>query len=189
MELGIQLVIMVVFGAICAAIASGRGRSPVGWFLIGFIAPCLGLILVLVLPDMKIQQERERALATENRRLRERVKKDRMVSDARFEEAHRRLGAHDAALGLDTAGPAGALAGPEAAPPPLPPPPAAASPFAAALWHYAEDGTQKGPVDFATLRRLWRDRAIVEDTLVWTATMPEWRSVGSLDELKAALDA
>jgi hypothetical protein len=43
------IIIGLIFGAICAAIASGKQRSPVGWFAIGFLIPLIGLILILVL--------------------------------------------------------------------------------------------------------------------------------------------
>jgi hypothetical protein len=46
----IVLVIGLVFGLICAVLASPKNRSPVGWFFIGFLIPLIGLILILVLP-------------------------------------------------------------------------------------------------------------------------------------------
>lgn len=45
------ILIAATFGGICAAIASGKKRSPVGWFFIGFLFPLIGLILILVLPN------------------------------------------------------------------------------------------------------------------------------------------
>src|SRR5687767_4831017 len=99
----IQLLIGAAVGTACALIAHARGRSAVGWFFIGMFGPCfIGLILVLVLPDLKIEQERQRRLADENRRLREKLKKDRMVADERHAELNRRLQVHDVALGVDT---------------------------------------------------------------------------------------
>ena len=62
----LRLIIMAVFGGICAAIAQTRGRSAVGWFFIGFFASCIGVILVLVLPDLKAQEEREERMRRES---------------------------------------------------------------------------------------------------------------------------
>ena len=45
------IVIGLVAGAITAALASTKNRSPLGWFVIGFILPVIGLILILVLPE------------------------------------------------------------------------------------------------------------------------------------------
>ncbi len=44
------IIVGLIAGGITAALASGKNRSPVGWFFIGFLFPLLGLILVLVLP-------------------------------------------------------------------------------------------------------------------------------------------
>lgn len=44
------LLICFIAGVICAIIASGKRRNPVGWFVIGFLLPLIGVILVLVLP-------------------------------------------------------------------------------------------------------------------------------------------
>lgn len=102
--MALQLIIMAVFGALCALLANNKGRSAVGWFILGFLFPLLGLILVLVLPDLKKQQVREARLRDENRRLRERMLKDRQVADQRYDQINRRVGAHDRVLGVDTGG-------------------------------------------------------------------------------------
>ncbi len=48
----IVLLVLFSFGLIAAAIASGRRRSGVGWFFVGFCFPLLSLILLLVLPPV-----------------------------------------------------------------------------------------------------------------------------------------
>jgi hypothetical protein len=40
--------ICVISAIACAAIAAGKGRSPVGWFFIGLIFPILGIVLAVV---------------------------------------------------------------------------------------------------------------------------------------------
>ena len=182
----INLVIMTVFGGICSALAAGRGRSAVGWFCIGFFAPCLGIILVLVLPDLRLQDAKERQLLDENRRLREIVRKDRMVSDDRHVLTERRLAAHDAALGVDTAEPVAELPPAEPAAPPLPGTAGLSGALTDLPWMYAAHGAPQGPVAFAVLRRLWHEQQIHDQTLVWTQGMPDWlpvQQVGRLREL------
>lgn len=167
----VQLMVMLVFGGICAAIASGRGRSPIGWFFVGIFAPCLGIILVLVLPDMKVQEDREKRQRMETRKLREQLKKERQVSDQRHNHVERRLGAHDESLGLDTSNP-----------PQLPSSDAAAQLTNADQWFYARDNERQGPVSTETIRHLLAAKAIDGDSLVWRDGMADWLPAGDLEQ-------
>ena len=152
-----------IFGIICAIIANNRGRSAAGWFFVGLFLDCIGLILVLCLPDLKKEEERDRRRKLEHRRLREQLAKERQVSDSRNTNVERRLGAHDEALGLDTS-----------KPPELP---SAAPPLQIsddAQWFYARNNERQGPVSAETLRHLKQASAIGDDTLVWCEGMPDW---------------
>ena len=188
MDLFIQLAVMVVLGSICAVIANQRGRSAVGWFFVGFFAGCIGLILVLVLPDLKAQEERERRLAQENRRLKEQLRKDRVVADQRHADVQKRLGVHDRALGVDTSG-LPELPEPAPAHARVSVPASVPASVAAASWWYARDGKRLGPVTFGALRSLWSSAQLNDDTLVWTDGMGEWKSIGDHLPLRDALDA
>jgi len=44
---------LVIAGAITATMASLKGRRPVAWFFIGALAPGVGLVLLLFLPDLE----------------------------------------------------------------------------------------------------------------------------------------
>lgn len=99
------IVIGLIFGVICALVANGKGRSAVGWFFLGFLFGLISLIIVCVISDLKKEEARERALRNENRRLRERMRKDRMVADQRHRQLDRRINAHDRVAGIDTAQP------------------------------------------------------------------------------------
>jgi len=99
------LLILAVFGAICALVANGKGRSPIGWFFIGFLAPILGLILVFVLPDLKEAERRFNRLGKQNRLLRERLRQSKAATRRRLSTVDRRLGAHDRSLDMDTGQP------------------------------------------------------------------------------------
>jgi hypothetical protein len=181
----LQFAVAAAVGIACALIANSRGRSPIGWFFIGALAPCfIGLILVLVLPDLKVQEERERRLADENRRLREKLRKDRMVADERHGEMSRRLGAHDVALGIDTTG-----AAPAALPGAMP---GREDPAAAELressWYWAHGGDRQGPVAFDAMKSLWREGRVRPDTLVWRKGMAAWSAVSDVPLLADSLD-
>ena len=97
------VIIMLVFGSICSLIANSKGRSAVGWFFIGFFFHLFALILVLVLSDLTKEERRYGNLERENKRLREQVRKDRMIADRRHAQVARRLGAHDRVLKVETA--------------------------------------------------------------------------------------
>lgn len=92
----------MVFGAIVAAIASSKGRTPVGWFFFGFFFGCLAIILVLVLPNLKEQQAKEQRLEEENRRIREQVRQEQMRLEAFRQQTNNRFGQIDQTLKIDT---------------------------------------------------------------------------------------
>jgi hypothetical protein len=190
MMLLVQLLVMAAMGTACALIANSRGRSAVGWFCVGFITPCIGLILVLVLPDLKVEQERQRRLADENRRLRERLRKDRIVSDQRHAEISRRVGAHDVALGVDTS-----VAAPAALPGSAPDArtsaeadPAVSSDLRGSAWYWAQGLNRQGPSDFEALRSRWQSGEVTTETLVWRKGMPRWSALREVPGLEETLD-
>jgi hypothetical protein len=186
----IQLVIGCVFGGICAAIGTSRGRSGVGWFFLGFFFGCISLIILLIIPDLKVQQEREQRLANENRRLREQLKKDRVVTDQRFADHERRLKVHDLSLGVDTAPPSHQMSGGSYGTLPAPPPPAPTAPnfdYTTVEWHYAIDNNPVGPVSFENLKRLWVSGQITVDTLVWTNALSNWARIGDVPGMDSVL--
>ncbi len=53
------IVLWLLFGVICAVVASQKGRSGCLWFLIGCVIGIFGLILVLVLPSNQPRLEAE----------------------------------------------------------------------------------------------------------------------------------
>ena len=179
-----ELLITLVFGVMCAMIAQSRGRSAVGWFFLGFFFNCFALIVLLVVDDLKARDVKDRDLRRENRRLREQVKKDRAVADARHGATEHRLAAHDRALGLDTGSPAvAAPSGP--APSALP-----AADLVETQWYYLDgDRSRQGPFEFPDMKRLWRETTVGARTLVWTRSFADWTHLGEVpgleDELRA----
>jgi hypothetical protein len=192
MEFAIQLTIMTVMGIICAVVAPTRGRSSVGWFFIGFFFSCLGLIVLLVIPDLKkLEAEKNRMLA-ENRRLREQVKLNREVADRRHEAVSSRLKAHDRALGVDTGQTAEAQLTAEATPEAAPAPPVAEgrsdSAYAAKQWYFVDEAGTQGPVAFKVLRSVWKSGEFPAHYYVRSADMTEWSTIEKMPGLREALD-
>jgi hypothetical protein len=180
----VQLIIMAIFGTICAVIAQSRGRSAVGWFFVGFFFSCLGLILLLVIPDLKVQEEERQRMALENRRLREQIRKDRMVADQRHDESDRRLTAHDRVLNLDTS-----TAQREIVPPPIRQALAGsdAEQFAVS-WYFVDGGKPAGPISLDDLKNMWKEARLQPDSLVWHEGMREWVAVSAIRGLQEALN-
>jgi len=166
------IVVYGVFGVICAVMAPGRGRSAVAWFFIGVATQCLGIILLLLLPNLKLEEQKQRRHDEETRRLREQLKKERQVADDRHATHRARIDVHDRALGVDTS----AAESPpllSGAPPPLPAP-------AEPTWFYALGGQQAGPVTAADLRGLLRDGTLDAASLVWREGLAEWTPIGKV---------
>lgn len=102
MEIGIHLVIGLICGGIAAAIASGKGRSVVGWFFGGFFLGLIGIIIVACLANLNEQRAYRRQVEQSNHRLREQLRQERMKGEAFRQHSMSRLDAHDHALGVDT---------------------------------------------------------------------------------------
>jgi hypothetical protein len=189
MPLLIVLLIKVVFGGICAAIADSRGRNAVGWFFVGALFDCIALVILLVIPDLKKQQAMEQKLRDENRLLREQVRSNRLVHDQRLDTTDRRLAIHDRARGVDTSAPA-EIAAPAAAATPPPPLPAGTRPgFDGVGWHYARQDRANGPVSFADLKALFRSGDLTAESLVWSDGMPSWTAARDVSGLMDAIHA
>jgi hypothetical protein len=109
----ISIVFGLIFGTVCAFIANSKGRNEVGWFFFGFgaglfvIFGVIPLIMVAAMDNLKATAAREEELRQQNRRLKEQIRKDRMVADQRHVMVEDRLRAHDRVLNLDTERPEG----------------------------------------------------------------------------------
>ncbi|HUR26540.1 MAG TPA: DUF4339 domain-containing protein [Planctomycetota bacterium] len=180
----LQIVVYLCFGVACSLIAKQRGRSPVGWFFVGLFASCVGLILVLVLPDLKKQQAEVDRLRAQNRLLKERLDKDRMVADQRHGEVEGRLRAHDRVIGIDTA-PVEARA--ELLEQVPPPPPSESEGGDGRQWFYAVDSREQGPIGVGELRPLWNSGEVGPDTLVWSKGMQQWARIQEVPGLSEVL--
>jgi len=170
----LQLGLLALLGAICAAIAKNRGRNPLGWFFIGMIGGCIGLILVLVLPDLKKEEEgkdREKRLRT---KLREELAQERMKNQAFRGHTTNRLDAHDEHLNLDTRTSAGGT---------LPPPPIPEEleeGIPSAGWHLVMPAMEsEGPLSLSEMKARLQKEEVSEKTLVWHESLEDWVQVAA----------
>lgn len=212
-QLVIQLVIFIICGSICSAIASSKGRNVVGWFFGGLLG-LIGIIIVACLPNLIEKKRREDAIDRENRRLREQLYQEQMKAEAFRRHAAERLDVHDVHLGLDTRSTKTSLAGPQGggfpligqegwiggdpsqttgdlpfsldgpAAPSAPPVQPAANAPPARQWFYAANGQSLGPINEDELVTYIRNRHITPQTLVWTAQLGDWKQAGQVAHLQ-----
>lgn len=190
MEPGVLLIIGLIVGGICAAVASSKGRSGVGWFFGGFFFGLIAIVIVAVLPNLREEERRRQHDMAERRRLREQLRQEKMKTESFRHHATNRLDTHDGALGLDTRRTSGLGAGkaqpilvPRVAPPPLPP---AAAEGEGATWFYAADGETRGPVPESTLVWMLQSGALKGSSLVWRDGLAEWTAASSIPAFRAA---
>ena len=182
-----KLVIMIIFGGITAWIADSKGRNPVGWFFIGFIVTCIGLIIILCLSDLKEEEVRWQHAQDEQRRLREQLKQERIKNEAFQGHVRGRLEAHDNVLGMDTR----QLSGEKSAASLPPPPPASGAlvptAFEQRQWFLTYLDKPRRAVTFAELKRSYQTKVLNENSLVWTAGMKAPRRILDVSGLLEAL--
>ena len=92
----------ILFGVLCAIIASKKGRSIPGWFFCGFFITVIGLVILLCLSNRNEEENHRNMAAMENQRLREQLRQERIKGEAFREHTVARLDVQDNQLGVDT---------------------------------------------------------------------------------------
>lgn len=190
-ELIINLLFALVFGGICAAVASSKGRNVVGWFFIGFFFSCLGLIIILCLSNLNEEQAKWDANQVEQRRLREQLRQEQLKNEALRQSTTARLDRHDEALGIDTreggkrisssageGGKASRLLTGDSPPPSSPP-----EGFPDHEWYFAEGGQERGPFRWQEISQQAQAGRVKAETLVWVSGMPDWQPAREIPNL------
>lgn len=96
------LVLFFGLPLIPAKMAESRGRDSFAWYVFGLLSLLLAIILLLVLPDLKKQKERDQQVDRRAQRLQEELDAERRRSEHFRLEAERRLDVHDQVLGVHT---------------------------------------------------------------------------------------
>lgn len=185
-ELGLQLMLQIAFGALCAALANSRGRTPVGWFLVGFLFSCIGLFVLLVLPNVKEEAAKHAALEDANRSLRERLRQEQMKNEAFRQHATQRLDSHDRQLDMDTRQTA-----PQLGLSPDEPLQLGAEDVEAESdgpdWYFVENGGRVGPHSRAEMLKMIQSRRIGAATQVWCEDLEGWKPLGQTPHFQSDL--
>ena len=210
----IQLLIMLIFGLIAAAIASRKGRSVVGWFFGGFFLGVIGIVIVACLRNLKEEKAYREQTEHERRRLREQLHQERRKGEAFRKFAAERLDVHDRTLGVDTRARRALPAGEDGTRTrrlvdganPLPPttnptdtesalhalarPDEEASEstapgsLPARTWFYEVNGQPKGPVSESRIKFLMRSKQIGAATLLWTEDLGDWTAASRIQKFR-----
>ncbi|MFT5031736.1 MAG: hypothetical protein ACI9VS_004206 [Candidatus Binatia bacterium] len=189
---GLQVILQIGFGALCAALAHSRGRTPVGWFFIGFFLSCIGLIIILVLPNVKEEEAKHAALDDANRSLRERLRQEQMKNEAFRQHAAQRLDAHDRQLDVDTRQTGDFIGDSENQPLQLGADDdgsAADDPIvdAAPDWYFVENGGRVGPHSRAEMVQLIQNGRLVPATQVWCEDLEGWMPLSQTPHFQSDL--
>ncbi len=195
-----NLIVGVICGIICVAIASHKGRNTVGWFFAGFFIGIIGIIIIACLSNLTHEQARQQHMAMEQHRLREQLRQERMKHEAFRQYSMARLDAHDDAIGLDTRAPIpllgqnqtmGQLPGgndPAAALHQMhqgtPQQQAAQHVTSNGSWYYELNGETNGPVSDYDIRMKLRSGMLSGSALVWTQGMPDWQKASAISNFR-----
>jgi len=179
------LLFALAFGVACALIANSKGRSWVGWLLIGFFFGLIGLIICLCMSNLNEERQYRGQQAEENRRLREKLRQEQLKLESMRRHTAERLDLHDKALNMDTRSTVPAMLGAGYAYPAAPaltPPPLAEDPVVVEAglseWYFVSRGEQCGPVSSAQLTGLIQTGQVLRDTLIWQQPMSTWAEAG-----------
>lgn len=181
------LIIYLVFGGICAALADSKGRSAVGWFFIGVFFSCFALIILLVLPNLKEQKAKEDRLEEENRRIREQVRQEQLRLESFRQQTNTRLERHDQVLQINTnpnmQSPIG-LGNVAGSPPALP---NGSQDDQRPIWFYVKGSNRCGPLSIGAVRALLAGGEVNAESLFWRTGMPEWTAGRNVPEIRSLL--
>jgi hypothetical protein len=173
----VTLIVSLICGVVTAIVGNSKGRSPIGWFFVGFFLGIIGLIISFVVSDLNREREFRSHSNLERRRLREQLKQERMKNEAFRRHAGARLDRHDRALGVDTRAAGRELtAEPASAKPALPRPDSGRR--REREWFYEAGGEERGPVPESVVRDMLSRGALGLDTLVWTEGLQDWTPAG-----------
>ena len=70
----------IICGVVSALIAAHKGRNAVGWFFAGLLGNLLGVIIAVLMSNLKEERARYQHALEERRRLREELKMERLKS-------------------------------------------------------------------------------------------------------------
>jgi uncharacterized membrane protein YeaQ/YmgE (transglycosylase-associated protein family) len=212
--MGLALIVGLICGLICVAIASSKGRNAVGWFFVGFLVGVIGLIICACMSNLNEEKARFAKIEQDRRRLREQLRQEQLKGEAFRLHAAQRLDAHDRSLGVDTRQTTGLLGGPTEQPKflpgspeealalsqpgttladpgaaPIADPTSAAPPAESPIWFYENAGKTFGPIPGSQILAMIRQGAIKNHTLLWRQGFDDWAPAHQVAEFNWAVQA
>jgi hypothetical protein len=178
-----QLIVWLAMGAACAAIANAKGRNAVGWFFIGVFLSLIGLIIILVLPNVREQDRLKNLQDAHNQRLQEQLRQERLKHQAFQSHASARLDNHDTELGINTRQLTSPLIGQSSSAGMLPPGAPMQHP-ADSQWYYALDGNSIGPFSVSRMADLIGSGVVQNNTMVYESGRSDWVMAGACEALR-----
>jgi len=100
--LAIQLIVCLICAFAAMAIAASKGRSQVGWFFGGLLLGVTGIIIVACISNLKHDRALREQMESEQRRLREQLRQERIKAESYRQYSLTRIDVHDRILGVDT---------------------------------------------------------------------------------------
>lgn len=176
----INLLFGVAFGVITALVGRSKGRSPIGWFFVGFLTGCIGLIIVLVMSNLKAEEAKWKMSEERQRRLKEQLKQERLKTQSFQEHVQNRLDVHDDALDMNTR----QIEGGDAHIPLIE---NKSDEMENCSWFYVKNDKRIGPISFNELKALFRDTTINKNTLIWKEGFDGWKMITDMPELMERL--
>ena len=76
------LILNLLFAIICAVVASNKGRSAVGWFILGFFFPIIAIIVLCCIANLKEEEQRRRHDYERTHRIREQLRQEQIKNEA-----------------------------------------------------------------------------------------------------------
>lgn len=85
------IVVCAIAGGICAMIAAGKGRDALGWFVIGFFLPVIGIVLALVLDPLNTAGKTTPAQALHTLKQLSELRASNAITQAEYEQKKQEL--------------------------------------------------------------------------------------------------
>jgi hypothetical protein len=178
----ILLIFNIIIALIAASVASKKGRSTMGWFLLcfftGFIPPFLFnlliLIFLLISADLREQRTRHAQDSAWRRRHHESMEQERVTNRNFREHVIKRLDRQDEALGLPPANDLPLDA-------PAPPKEIVTYPMLGnGTWYLVLNGQERGPVKEEEVVVMLKRGELSGDTYAWSEGMQDWQRANTI---------
>ena len=180
----IQLIVVLVCGAISAAIASSKGRSGVGWFFGGVFLGLIGIIIIACLSNLNEERNRRNYVDWQQRRTQEQIYQEQVKNQAFQQYTASRLDQHDQQLGLNTRPANQNLTYGTGGEQNYLPDQQGQANTQASAWHVIDSNNQRlGPLSVQQITSLINEQRLTRSSLTWSQLKNAWCPISEVQEL------